>query len=482
MVANDLSVLVGKLVPMGKRARALWSISLALSFCLLLLPFVLRLDGKPHADWEQFLGRFHPLAIHLPIGLLVLLPLLEIIGLQRPALREAAEFVLGVSVVCCFGSVVLGYLLAFGSGDAGQTVSRHMWGGIALSVCVLLCALVRPAWSSGEVSFLYPGLLSGVLLLLTWTADRGGSITHGRNYLTQYMPASLKRLDGFGTSTSEVAAGSFYKRHIDPVFDQNCVTCHGEAKTKGGLRLDSYEGLMTGGKDGAVIMAGHPDTSMLLVRVTLPPDHKQFMPAEGKPPLNPEAINWIRAWIQQGASPTAAQLEGVVIREEAPDLPLKPVGDYSALMDEIERMEAGQGAKLMPVSTKPSDGLILNTVNVAATFGDAQLNQFSKFAPYIVEAELGRTAVTDASFATLGTFSHLRAIHLEGTAVTGDGIQKLGSLSELSYINLSGTRVTKAAAAQLDSMRTLRHVYLFNTPAQPESAGGAAQTKTRNTP
>ena len=55
----------------------------------------------------------------------------------------------------------------------------------------------------------------------------------------------------------------------------------------------------------------------------------------------------------------------------------------------------------MPVSSKPSDGLILFTVDAAGSFGDAQLAQFQKFAPYIVEAELGRTAVTNASFDTL---------------------------------------------------------------------------------
>ena len=106
-------------------------------------------------------------------------------------------------------------------------------------------------------------------------------------------------------------------------------------------------------------------------------------------------------------------MTGVSIREEPAELPLDPVGDYSALMPEIRQMASGQGAKLMPVSSKPSDGLILNTADVAARFGDAQLAQFQKFAPYIVEAELGRTAVTDASFDTLSKFTHLRALHLE---------------------------------------------------------------------
>jgi hypothetical protein len=111
--------------------------------------------------------------------------------------------------------------------------------------------------------------------------------------------------------------------------------------------------------------------------------------------------------------------------------------------------------------------LVLNTVDAASSFGDAKLAQFAKFAPYVVEAELGRTAVTDASFDTLSRFTHLRALHLEGTAVTGAGLAKLAPLSQLTYLNLSETRVTAPALASLQSMRNLHHLYFFDTPAQP---------------
>jgi len=106
------------------------------------------------------------------------------------------------------------------------------------------------------------------------------------------------------------------------------------------------------------------------------------------------------------------------------------------------------------------------------------LAQFQKFAPYIVEVELGRTSVTDASFDTLSTFTNMRAIHLEGTAITGAKTSRLTILPHLVYINLSGTKMTKEAAADLASMKNLRHVYLFNTPAQPAPAAapsGVAQ-------
>jgi mono/diheme cytochrome c family protein len=439
--------------------------AIGVSLLLLLLPALFHLDGKQHANWQQFLGRFHPLAVHLPIGFLVLLPLLEIAGRRRLALREAAGFVLKLAFLSSVGALTLGYLLAYGSGAQGATVVHHMWGGIALTIGVLLCLLARREWIAADASRIYPALLTVVLLLLVYTAHQGGSLTYGGNYLTQYLPAPLQRFAMSGQAKEN--ADSFYTKHIHPVFDANCVSCHGESKVQGGLRLDSYAELMKGGKDGAVIVAGKPTESLLLQRITLPTDNKLFMPAEGHPPLSAEEIGWIRTWIAQGASPVATSMPGITFAETPKDPPITPVGDYTSLMEQIHQMQNAQGAKLAAVSSKPSDGLVLHTIDVASGFDDAQLTQFEKFAPYIVEVELGHTAVSDACFDTLAKFRNLRAIHLEGTAVTGAGILKLVALPHLVYLNLSNTKLTKEAAAQLATMKNLRHVYLFDTPAQP---------------
>jgi hypothetical protein len=207
-----------------------------------------------------------------------------------------------------------------------------------------------------------------------------------------------------------------------------------------------------------------------LERITLPTDHKKFMPSEGKPPLKAEEIAWIRAWIQQGASEEVKSLAGINVPEPFREEPVPQVGDYSKMMGEISQTAKSTGITLVPVSRNLGDGLILNTVDAGRKFGDAQLAGLVRFAPYIVEAELGRTSVTDASFATLGKFSHLRALHLEGTAVTGAGLTALTQLPQLTYINLSGTQVTRSAIAPLTSMKSLRHLYLYNTPAQPALA------------
>jgi hypothetical protein len=468
MQVQGLQKFTASLIPQNSAMRRLWMAVLLLCAALLLLPELIKFDGRPHADWQQFLGRFHPLAVHIPIGLIVLVPVLEIAGKFRPALREASSFVLSLACAASLGSLVLGYLLAHGSGDTGVTLMRHMWGGIALSIILLLCLLTHPAWATGSHPRVYPALLCVAMLALAWTAHMGGSITHGDDYLTTYMPTPFK--EWFPSTTHQAVAAnpdSFYSQHIQPILDSNCISCHGASKTQGGLRLDSYDLLMKGGKDGPVIVPRNAATSILLARITLPVNDPHFMPAEGHPPLKTDDISVLRAWIEQGASPIATSLAGITLPGSAIGSSIEPVGDYSALLPEIQQMQQSQGAKLVSVSANPADGLILTTVNISSTFNDTQLASFAKFAPFIVEADLARTAVTDAGFDTLSKFTHLRTLHLESTAITGQSLGKLGHLSQLSYLNLSDTKVDQSSLTPIHSMPNLQHLYLFNTPAQP---------------
>jgi len=151
--AEDLTR--GSLTPRPKSGTAMYGkavliASAAAIVVLLLLPVLVSVDGKTHADWQLMLGRLHPLAVHLPIGILLMVPVLEIAGRSRAALREAAGFLLSAAVVCSAGAVVLGLLLAHGGGFTRAAVHAHMWGGVWVAVASLLCWLVRPLWASGR--------------------------------------------------------------------------------------------------------------------------------------------------------------------------------------------------------------------------------------------------------------------------------------------------------------------------------------------
>src|SRR5579863_7033771 len=225
-------------------------------------------DGGQRADMAQFLGRFHPLAVHIPIALLLLVPLLECAALVRDRwhLRQSAGFVLGLATVAAIASAWLGWLLAWSGGYEGSLVTRHMWGGVSLAAATLACWGLH-GWKRGA----YAVALLATLGLLLWTSDQGGKLTHGDTFLTEHAPEPLRGWLGYEQPT-QVDPTSFYAMRVQPIFEEKCVLCHNAGKFKGKLRLDSYEHVMRGGKDGLVIHPGEPGKSELFRRVTLPPD------------------------------------------------------------------------------------------------------------------------------------------------------------------------------------------------------------------
>ena len=64
-----------------------------------------------------------------------------------------------------------------------------------------------------------------------------------------------------------------------PVLAENCYDCHTSAEM-GGLRVDSRERLLQGGKSGPAVMPGDPDKSLLIQAVRQTGDLK--MPKGGK--------------------------------------------------------------------------------------------------------------------------------------------------------------------------------------------------------
>ncbi len=101
------------------------------------------------------------------------------------------------------------------------------------------------------------------------------------------------------------ATGVTYAKDIKPIFDKSCIKCHGSEKQKGKLRLDSLEAALKGGEDGKVVLPGDSAGSILVHNVAHIGDEDDFMPPPDNkdkiPPLTPEQIGLIRAWIDQGA-------------------------------------------------------------------------------------------------------------------------------------------------------------------------------------
>jgi len=112
------------------------------------------------------------------------------------------------------------------------------------------------------------------------------------------------------------AADVDFRQQIQPIFEHACIRCHGADSAKGGLRLDTKEGFLKGGKHGPLVNAKDYEKSELLRRVKLPRDHEDIMPQETEP-LSGPFKNWLTDWVRTGAK----WPDGVVLKQKKKEVP-----------------------------------------------------------------------------------------------------------------------------------------------------------------
>src|SRR4051812_19806594 len=148
--------------------------------------------------------------------------------------------------------------------------------------------------------------LTRLALLLTWslgTAAAAGA-----------APAAS---DGDGVQ--------FFESRVRPVLSEHCYRCHsaGAEKLKGGLRLDSRDGLLKGGENGPAIVPGHPERSRLVEAIRYGNPDLQMPP---KTRLTDQQVADLARWVKMGApwpdassavaSPTTAPADDLWRRRE----------------------------------------------------------------------------------------------------------------------------------------------------------------------
>lgn len=257
-------------------------------------------------DFVYFLGRFHVLALHIPLGLIVAIFVLEWLARREKYryLEAASPFLWGFAAISALVTVMLGYMHFAEGSFTGPSAAQHRTFGTALALLLSAVALLRVSkFSKSYMPVFFPASAL-FLLLASITGHFGGNLTHGSTYLVEYAPQFIRSMAGLPPRrppvTSLEAADPFYDL-VGPLFQQRCSTCHNADKHESDLVLTTYEGVMRGGESGTVVTARRPDLSELLRRVTLPNDDDAFMPAEGKTPLTDDQVEIVRWWIEAGA-------------------------------------------------------------------------------------------------------------------------------------------------------------------------------------
>ncbi len=422
---------------------------------------------------SEFIGRFHPVLVHLPVGILLIAALFQWLSLKEKfaSLQQAARIALFWGMLSAIASCISGYLLSTTDGYDEDLIFKHQWFGISVAVISVMAYFFQQKNKSAK------WLTVVMVLLVVITGHLGGSITHGSDYLTKTFTEESSTAVTVRKPLPNVQEAVAYSDVVKPILEAKCYSCHGQSKQKGKLRLDQPDFIMKGGKDGVVIAAAKPEESELVKRILFGKDNKEHMPPAEKPQLTKQETELLHWWIAGGADfnkkvkdlaqtdkvkPALTALQSAPKKEVLmpADIPVKPVDKADASV--IEKLQA-RGIAIIPVD-QTSNYLSANFVAVdAVTAADLQLLQ--SISKQLVWVKLSKSTINDVQLEAVAKLTALTRLFLDRTNITDKGLAQLSRLEGLHYLNLVGTKVTAAGLAQLKNLKGLLQLYLYQTPS-----------------
>jgi len=428
-------------------------------------------------SWLLFWGHFHPMLVHLPIGMLFMAGIIYFFPQKDSDL--VARILLWTSGFS-FLSASMGWALAQSGEYEANTLQIHQWLGI--STCLLsalLTYVIRKNGDEKQTKILF--ILT--LVCLTVTGHYGGNLTHGSDYLVSGLPNSARKVLGFQpieqadetgntTQIANLPEALVYAQIVKPILNQKCESCHNGEKQKGKLRLDTPEFLLAGGKHGKVISPGKPLESEMIKRLLLDASDEHHMPPKGKTPLTDHEIALLHWWVQHGADfkknvsqlpvdekikPILAALSG---RAKSTRSPVFSISIEPADEADLERLRK-QGLLVNPIATDLAF-IEVNALNAPRITGK-ELADISKIQEQILILKLGRTQIQGDVINIISTLPNLIQLDLNHTKIKNQDLSSLAKLAYLESLNLVGTEIGDAGIASIANIKSLKRVYLWQS-------------------
>ena len=190
-------------------------------------------------------------------------------------------------------------MLGRGGGYDVNLLGWHQWVGFGVAGACLAAWILH--WRGLRVTY---GVVLGLAFVgLVVTGHFGGSLTHGSDYLTRVAQGSgggrVVRNDGRPLGGG--AEDSVFARLVMPVMRDKCVSCHGPAKARGGLRLDSLDAMFKGRRGADTAQARQAAEGKFIRTLRLPDSNDGHMPPAGRPQLTADEIAMLVWWVGIGA-------------------------------------------------------------------------------------------------------------------------------------------------------------------------------------
>jgi uncharacterized membrane protein len=425
------------------------------------------------SDPGLFIGRFHPLIVHLPIGFLLLAIVFYFLSFSAyfNSLKNSIPYILFFGTISALLSVIVGWLLASKGGYNEDVLSWHKW----LAIALVIISFALWAWSvwGNKNKRITTSLMVTVLILISVTGHLGGTLTHGDRYMFEYAPDFIRDQFlvnngiGFNTLSQDSDSIFLYADLIRPVFDQKCISCHNGENKSGGLDMTHLDSLLQGGDNGQVLIEGNALQSELFKRVTMDPNDRKYMPPNGTP-LSYTEILLIQEWILKGldtaqvisdeglSSEVKIQLEasyGLDTRRKSfvEKLKLEPMDD--ALVKELQ-----DHGFLVKQLTKD---LNLLDLKYADSISVDKLKLLNAFEEHIVWLDLSGAMMEDSLLIHLANFENLVRLDLHNNPITN--VAFLSPLQHLEVLNLHTTQIGDANIGVVEKMKSLKSLYLWQS-------------------
>ncbi len=415
----------------------------------------------------EFLGRFHPVFVHLPIGILLLACIFILLSFRAKfvSLKPAIPIILFLGVLSAIASCLTGYFLADGGDYDGELVSTHQWMGIGVAALSLILYVV---YSKVKSNGILGTIAVTLILMISITGHLGGSLTHGADYLTE----SIKSNNAAIPPIQNIQEAVVYESAIQPLLKNRCYSCHGSEKQKGKLRLDGEEHILKGGKDGNTIVKGKAEDSELIKRLLLPLNNKDHMAPKEKPQLTENEINLLRWWVDNGADfkkkfkdfPQSENFKLILTSlqsGETKEEQLTPLEEVAMVDSKVLKKFTAEGITIAPVSQN-SNYLSANFIN-ATSMSKEVLNLIKSIEKQLLWLKLENKKVTDQTLAAFSDCKKLTRLNLNYSSITDAGLAHLKELDQLQSLSLVGTTVTLKGIEQLKNLKNLKTLYVYQT-------------------
>jgi uncharacterized membrane protein len=427
------------------------------------------------SEFVAVFGRLHPILLHLPMGLLIGLAVLEAHAVwkrQGVSPRLLVFLAAGTAVLTASAGLVLHDEPSYAESDI---LEWHERLGIATALTTCLAAFFH---SRGAVKNYRLSLLVAVLVMMP-AGHFGGTMTHGAGFLLEPLEEGFSDQNGEGPSVpdpplAEAAPIANYADHIAPILKARCVNCHGQRKQKGDLRLDTPEWILKGGESGDALVAGNVEDSEIIFRLHLPLDDEDRMPPEHKRQPSEGQVQLLEAWIASGASfdDEFTLMGGLTLPED------QPAPEEEGLLPASEKALAALRAKQVHVQriSGETEQLWVDFAAPAADIGDSEVKKLlAPLEDHVADLSLARTQISDKAMGRVADLIRLRRLDLRQTALTDVGLARLAENPTLEELNIAGTGVTDGSIPLLLALPALTHLWVWESQL---SAEGIAQLRT----